>query len=80
MRTRITKWGNSLAVRIPVNAADVAELKQGQTVELAVVGPGELAIRAVRKKPTLKDLVSQITKENRHDEIDWGGPVGAEVW
>jgi antitoxin MazE len=80
MRTRITKWGNSLAVRIPVNAADLAELKQGQTVELAVVGPGELAIRALRKKPTLKDLVSQITKDNRHDEIDWGGPVGSEVW
>jgi antitoxin MazE len=80
VKTRITKWGNSLAVRIPVNAADVAELKQGQTVELAVVGPGELAIRAIRRKPTLKELVAQITKENRHEETDWGGPVGAEVW
>ncbi len=80
MRTRITKWGNSLAVRIPVNAADGAELKNGQSVELAVVGPGELAIRAVRRKPSLRDLVSQITKENRPAEADWGGPVGNEIW
>lgn len=80
MRTRLTKWGNSLAVRIPVNAADTAELKDGQTVELAVVGPGELAIRAVRRKPSLKELVSGITKENRHDETLWGGQVGKESW
>jgi hypothetical protein len=28
----------------------------------------------------LLDLVDQVTPENRHDEINWGKPVGKEVW
>lgn len=31
-------------------------------------------------KYTLEELVSGITSENRHDEIDTGTPVGKEVW
>ena len=31
-------------------------------------------------KPTLEDLVARITDENRHPEVDWGEPVGKEVW
>jgi antitoxin component of MazEF toxin-antitoxin module len=25
-------------------------------------------------------LVRAVTPENRHDEIDWGEPVGKELW
>src|SRR5581483_6977329 len=28
---------------------------------------------------TLEELVSRITDENRHEEIDWGPPVGREI-
>ena len=28
----------------------------------------------------LKDLVSGVTKKNRHPEIDFGAPVGNEEW
>ena len=28
----------------------------------------------------LAHLLEQVTPENRHGEIDWGGPVGKEVW
>ncbi len=28
----------------------------------------------------LDELISGITEENRHDLIDWGDPVGREVW
>jgi hypothetical protein len=28
---------------------------------------------------TLEELVAQITDENRHEEIDWGPPVGREI-
>lgn len=27
----------------------------------------------------LEDLVALITDENRHEEIDWGPPVGREI-
>lgn len=29
-------------------------------------------------KPTIEDLVSQITPENLHGPMDWGPPVGRE--
>jgi hypothetical protein len=28
----------------------------------------------------LDQLVARITDENRHDETDWGPPVGREAW
>ena len=31
------------------------------------------------KKETLEDLLSKITPENIHPEIDWGKPVGKEI-
>ena len=38
----------------------------------------------IRKLPDddvdLDSLVRRITKKNRHEEIDWGPPVGTEVW
>ena len=29
---------------------------------------------------TLEELLAQITDDNRHEEIDFGTPVGKEVW
>lgn len=28
----------------------------------------------------LKEILAGITKENQHDLVDWGSPVGKEVW
>jgi antitoxin YefM len=33
-----------------------------------------------RKKYDLNELSSKITPENRHEETDWGSPVGKEEW
>jgi len=35
--------------------------------------------RKLRKKPTLEELIAQITPANRHAEVDWGKPRGKEV-
>jgi antitoxin MazE len=29
---------------------------------------------------TLDEMCARITLENRHEEIDWGPPVGNELW
>ena len=78
-KVQITKWGNSLAVRIPKPAAQMAKLKQGDEIEV-VASPGKVELRSVRKQPTLAELVRRITPENRHGETDWGEAVGNEVW
>lgn len=83
MRTRIRKWGNSLGVRIPRALAEAARVAEGATVDLAVRG-GRLVVRRVAPKAEapldLQSLVRRITPRNRHREVDFGGPVGAEAW
>jgi antitoxin MazE len=80
MRARVQKWGNSLAVRIPKNLAQEAGLSSESRVELTLV-EGRLVVEPVAEEvPSLEELLAQITPENRHAEVDWGAPVGKEVW
>jgi antitoxin MazE len=80
MKTQLSKWGNSLAVRIPKPVALAAQLKTGDDLEVDVEGPGRVRIRKPKRKPTLEELISGITSENQHSETDWGEPVGKELW
>jgi antitoxin MazE len=79
MSTEVAKWGNSLAVRIPAAAAREAGLEEGARVRIEVAD-GSVVIRPAGPQYSLDDLVCRITPRNRHREIDWGGPVGGEVW
>jgi len=80
MITRIQKWGNSLGVRIPKNLAQDAEVDAGARVDICVEN-GRLVILPMKKKAyDLRELLAQVTPENRHGEVDFGGPVGKEVW
>jgi antitoxin MazE len=80
MLAKIQKWGNSLALRIPKTFADETGLSHESSVEIRVVN-GEIHIVPVEEPYyELEDLLEGITDENRHDEIDSGGPVGNEVW
>jgi hypothetical protein len=37
-------------------------------------------IKPKRRKYTMKELLENVTLENRHDEVDFGRPVGKEIW
>jgi len=79
-QSRISKWGNSLAVRIPLAIAKQAGLGEGDSVSLTLTGDDAIVLRAARRKYELSDLVSRITPRNRHRESDWGAPQGEESW
>jgi antitoxin MazE len=80
MKTQLAKWGNSLAVRIPKPIADAAQLNPGDKLELDVEAPGAVTLRKPKQKPSLRELVREITSENCHSETDWGRPGGNEIW
>lgn len=80
MKAQIAKWGNSLAVRIPKAAADAAKLKAGDDLDLDIERSGSLTLRKKKRRPTLKELMRGMTKQNRHPETDWGERVGNEEW
>ncbi|MEK7439338.1 MAG: AbrB/MazE/SpoVT family DNA-binding domain-containing protein [Chloroflexota bacterium] len=80
MQTRIQKWGNSLAIRIPSAFAQTARLKDSTVVEVSLVN-GRIVISLARPpRPKLKSLLSKITPRNLHGEIETGEPIGKEIW
>ena len=80
MKTRIQKWGNSLALRIPKPFAEETHLAEDTAVDLSVRNGRLVVVPIVEAEFSLEDLVSQITPQNRHSETDTGGKVGNEVW
>ncbi len=80
MRVQVKKWGNSASVRIPASVMAAASLRIDQQVEVREEA-GRVVIEPVGK-PTydLKTLIAGITPENVHEEIDFGPPVGREIW
>jgi antitoxin MazE len=80
MRTKIQKWGNSLALRIPKSFAEEAEVEVGSRVDLSVTD-GQLIIRPVRSpRFELHALLVGVKEENLHAEISTGEPTGREAW
>ena len=85
MKIEFQKWGNSLALRVPSAFAREVGAVEGKRAELTVEN-GALVVRVPagqarkRRRYRLEDLVADITPENRHPEINWGPPVGNEVW
>ncbi len=80
MITKIHKWGNSLALRIPKAFADSVGLGNGTEIELIIEGEKLVIMRSPSSHPDLEDLLSRVTTENVHEEIDFGEPVGREAW
>lgn len=77
--TQLSKWGNSLGVRLPKSVAREVHLGDGDTVQVSVDN-GAIVIRPSRPRHSLEELVRRITPKNRHDETDWGGPFADETW
>jgi len=80
MLTKITKWGNSLAIRIPKAIAGDANLKLNRPVDV-IVKDGVIVLKPVKTaRVSLKSLVEQIREDQLHGEIETGSPVGREIW
>jgi len=75
----VTKWGNSLGIRIPSAIAKQIHIEEGTTVTFTVIDDGVM-IQPQRRKYTLEELLERMTPDNFHSEIDTGTTVGNEVW
>ena len=80
METTIRKWGNSLAVRVPRSIAQKLALKAGSAVAMRQEKRTIIIQVAPKTRKSIKELIAMISPENIHEEVDWGEPVGKEVW
>ena len=80
MQTKIKKWGNSLALRIPKLLASDASLKLNELVDMSI-DQGSIIITPISEKEySLEKLLKKVSKNNLHGEFDTGAPVGKEIW
>jgi len=77
-QAQIVKWGNSLAVRIPKPVAEQAGVREGDPIVIEAA-KGQIKLRRKQRIPTLRELVAQITSDNRYDEIPVGQEEGKEA-
>jgi antitoxin MazE len=82
MVTKIQKWGNSQGLRLARQVLEDAHISVGDDVDVTardgmiVIAPA----RRIRGKQSLQEIVSRIPKGYKAEQIDWGEPVGREVW
>lgn len=66
MKATVKKWGNSAAVRIPVSVMKATHLNLDEVVEV--------------REEKGRIVIKSINSRNLYDVIDFGPPVGKEVW
>ena len=59
---QVSKWGNSLAVRLPAAVVEALELKDGDEIEICIAGPREFGIRRDRRR---EDALKRLRKLRR---------------
>jgi antitoxin MazE len=77
MVVTISRWGNSLGVRLPKSALEDARLEEGDRVDV-VCKNGQL-IMIKSNRPTLEELLHGMTPGDGHEE-SFSKPVGNERW
>ena len=79
MNTRVQKWGNSLAIRLPKSLANEVDLCQGSLVDLTLEN-GALRVQPLSPPQyDLNDLLADVTAENTHGAIHATDGVGREA-
>jgi len=91
MTTTIVKWGNSRGIRLPKLFLETLNMKENDMVDV-LNNNDSIIIKKVKnfQHKTLKqrveefygkDFESAVNEETyEYEEIDWGTPVGDEIW
>ena len=75
MNIRVSKWGNSLAIRIPTSIIKKFNLKDGDSVEVTLTSDGALVIRPQKLD---RKTLAKMAKELR-DSMKMGTSVIEEL-
>ena len=80
MELTVGKWGNSLAIRLPVAMRDDLGISENSKVNLSKTADG-WTIKPITPLPRCvpADLVAKISPDNLPD-VPEDEPVGKEVW
>lgn len=78
MQVQITKWGNSLGIRVPKEVARRMGLTEGSRVDVTTEG-NRIVVTANQPIYTLDELLVGMTPQAMHEAFDWGPDMGDEA-
>jgi antitoxin MazE len=58
----ISKWGNSLAVRLPATVVEALELKEGDEIEIGIAGPREFIVARDRSREQALETIRRLAR------------------
>ena len=59
---QVSKWGNSLAIRLPAAVVEALELKEGDQIEVRIAGPREFEITRDRSRDAALDRLRKLRR------------------
>ena len=57
---RVSKWGNSLAVRLPAMVVEALDLKEGDEIEISIAGKRDFRVARDRSKERAVERLRQM--------------------
>ena len=85
MQTTVVKWGNSHGIRIPKAFLKNIQISENDPVDV-ILENNKIIIKKINKHKTIKQRLIEFYGENfeqnviPQNEINWGKPVGNEIW
>lgn len=79
MLTSIQKWGNSQGIRLPKILLETLNWDDNENV-IVTTADNKIIIERAEKRKDIKELFAGYNGEYVPEEIDWGEPVGREIW
>lgn len=85
MRANLAKWGNSAAIRIPKAILEELNIDSNnfEEISFSMDVEGDNLVLRKRQEKTKFELLAEKSKGEKLNpklDIDWGNPVGKEVW
>ena len=87
MQTTIVKWGNSQGIRLPKAFLQSINIAENETVDVIlekeqiIIKKGNVKIHKTTKERLIDFYGLEYNKKHTSQkEIEWGNPVGKELW
>lgn len=75
----IKQWGNSQAIRIPIEIIKELKIQRGECLDMYVDG-NKIIIEKKIHKETIEERIKKFGPIEHSPEFDWGEPMGREMW
>lgn len=79
MNTNIQKWGNSQGIRIPKFLLEAMQWAENEEL-IVMAEEDKLVISKAERRKNIKDLFADFDGVYKPVEMDWGEPMGKEIW